>query len=112
MFISCSSTSFVSPFVTDKCILDDTSLTALELPNGDRRLFFQEFSGTIRQAFYSSATKEWKADVNYIVASDAKNHTPLAVVNVPWSGENFVNLTFLVSESVVLTISVFHPAMD
>ena len=59
-------------------ILDDTSIAALVLPNGDRRLFFQDRSGVIRQAFGSSSSEEWRADISYIVASNARNHTPIA----------------------------------
>ena len=69
--------------LTDKQILDDTSIAALALPNGDRRVFFQDLSGVIRQAFHSSSSGEWRADTNYVVASNARNHTPIAAVNVP-----------------------------
>ena len=58
-------------------------MAALALPNGDRRVFFQDHSGVIRQAFYSAASRQWRADVKYIVASNAKNHTPIAVVASP-----------------------------
>ena len=68
-------------------------MAALELPNGDRRLFFQDQSGFIRQAFYSSSSREWRADINYIVASDAKNHTPIAVVNPSTISVNETNNT-------------------
>lgn len=71
------------PLLTDKRILNDTSVASLALSNGDRRLFFQEASGLIRQAFYSASTGGWRADTSYIVASDAKNHTPLAAINAP-----------------------------
>lgn len=71
--------------LTNRRILDDTSMAALSLPGGDRRLFFQDQSGIIRQAFYSSASRQWRADINYLVASDAKNHTPMAVANPPTS---------------------------
>ena len=77
-----------SPVLTDRRILDDTSMAALVLPNGDRRLFFQDLSGVIRQAFYSAASRQWRADVKYIVASNAKNHTPIAVVVAPTKSLN------------------------
>ena len=53
------------------------------LSNGERRLFFQDQSGSIRQAFYSLATQQWRSDVGYVVASDARNHTPIAVIDIP-----------------------------
>lgn len=67
-------------------ILDDTSIAALALPNGDRRLFFQDVSGVIRQAFGSSSSEEWRADISYVVALNAKNHTPIAAALVPLEG--------------------------
>ena len=92
-----------SPVLTDRRILDDTSMAALALPNGDRRLFFQDLSGVIRQAFYSAASRQWRADIKYIVASNAKNHTPIAVVASPSS---YLNTT----ESPILSFgSVSQP---
>lgn len=84
-----------SPVLTDKRILDDTSLAALALPNGDRRLFFQDLSGAIRQAFYSAASKQWRADVKHVAASNARNHTPIAVVESPTMSENSTNGPFV-----------------
>ena len=78
-YMTSSSGPSTAPVLTNKRILDDTSIAALSLPNGERRLFFQDLSGVIRQAFYSTASRQWRADVNYLVVSDAKNHTPLAV---------------------------------
>ena len=79
---SLSSSPSTSP-LTDKQILDDTSVAALALPNGDRRLFFQDLSGLIRQASHSSSSGEWRADTNYVVASNARTHTPIAAINLP-----------------------------
>ena len=83
-----SPTSSVAPPLTEKQIINDTSIAAVTLSNGDRRLFFQDLSGAIRQAFYSPATRVWRADINYVVASDARNHTPIAVVDAPDSWDN------------------------
>ena len=82
--LSLSPTTSVTPRLTDKQILNDTSLAIVILSNGDRRLFFQDLSGSIRQAFYSPATQQWRADVGYVVASNARNHTPIAVIDVPY----------------------------
>ena len=88
------------PVLTDKRILDDTSMAALSLPNGDRRLFFQDLSGDIRQAFYSADSSQWRADIKNIVASDAKNHTPIAVVEPPTMSENSTSGPFSVVGNV------------
>lgn len=77
-----SSSPSTSP-LTDKQILDDTSIAALALPNGDRRLFFQDLSGVIRQAFHSSSSGKWRADTKFVVASNARTHSPIAAVNLP-----------------------------
>ena len=66
---------------SQKSILSDTSLAVVERRNGDRRLFFQEQSGTIRQGLYSAFTQKWSADSGFIVASDARNNTPFAAVD-------------------------------
>lgn len=58
--------------------MNDSSVTAVVLASGDRRLFFQDPSGTIRQASYSSADDRWMVDAICVVVSGAKNYTPLA----------------------------------
>ncbi|KAL8794416.1 MAG: hypothetical protein Q9195_003003 [Heterodermia aff. obscurata] len=64
-------------------VLNDTSIAAITMPNGDRRVFFQERSGIIRQAKYSTSAQEWAAESteNFQVIDDARNHTPLAAMN-------------------------------
>ena len=42
-------------------INNNTALAAVKSPNGDRRLFFQEDTGSIRQAYYTAASKTWEA---------------------------------------------------
>ena len=68
---SSSPTSSVAPWLRNKQILNDTSMAVVELFNGDRRFFFQDLSGVIRQAFYSASNKQWRADINFVVALDA-----------------------------------------
>lgn len=63
-------------------VLNDSSLAALSLVNGDRRLFYQDYTGQINQAAYSSSSREWPSTFTSVVASDAKNYTPLAAVNL------------------------------
>ena len=51
------------------------------MSNGDRRIFFQDVSGFIRESIYTASTENWTANVNNVVATDAKNFTPLAAIN-------------------------------
>ena len=44
-------------------------------------MFFQEESGIIRDAIYEG--ENWGAPTSYVVATDARNNTPLAAFNVP-----------------------------
>ena len=86
-----------APLLTNRRILDDTSIAALALPDGGRRLFFQDQSGVIRQASYTSSSKEWRAGIDIVVASNAKNHTPIAVLippEAPWPAAGNVNRPF------------------
>ncbi|KAL9593956.1 MAG: hypothetical protein Q9219_007294 [cf. Caloplaca sp. 3 TL-2023] len=86
------SSQTLSPFtMTPKAIMNDTSLAAVELANGDRRLFFQEASGLIRQVTFSSSSRQWIADPGYVVASDAKNHTPIAAITTPQKGDTLID---------------------
>lgn len=61
-------------------IINDLALAAVEMPNGDRRVFFQENDGYIKQAIYLGSSKRWSAGPTNIVVEDAKKHTPLAAV--------------------------------
>lgn len=67
-------------------LLNDTPVAVVALDKGDKRLFFQESSGSIREALYTSSTGQWVADVNNVVASDAKKATPLAAFGVNNTG--------------------------
>ncbi|MCJ1451780.1 hypothetical protein MMC28_002120 [Mycoblastus sanguinarius] len=60
-------------------ILNDTSLEAAILPNGDRHLFFQDSTGLIRRAIRSASTNSWNTGLHLSISSNAKNYTPLAV---------------------------------
>lgn len=63
-------------------IINDSALAAVELPNGDRRVFFQKNDGYIRQAIYLGSSKRWSAGATNIVVKNAKKHTPLAAVAI------------------------------
>ena len=54
-------------------------MAALTFSDGKTRLFFQDLSGVIRQASYNGTLRDWRADISDVVASDAKNHTPITV---------------------------------
>ena len=59
----------------------------MTLQNNDRRLFFQDQEGVVKQAIYSDAMKHWNAAFSNVVASDARNHTPFAVHSVLPAGD-------------------------
>lgn len=52
--MSCSSQTASKLDSSRQSILTGSSLAAISLPNGDRNVFFQELSGRIRFAAYSS----------------------------------------------------------
>ena len=60
-------------------ILNDTSLAAAFLPNGDRHLFFQGADGSLRRIVHTVATSQWILDKTPVVISDAKYLTPMTV---------------------------------
>lgn len=64
------------------CAFSNTSAAVVKLSNGNRHLFFQKHGGIITQAIYKSSIGQWDAATGEIVASDARKHTPLAMVNV------------------------------
>ena len=59
------------------------------LGDGDKRLFFQEGSGNIRESLYAQSTSSWTSDINNIVATDARNNTPLVALLVNSTGTPF-----------------------
>ena len=73
---------------SEHAILAGTSIAAVTLSNGDRRIFFQERSGNIRQAKYSASAKVWAAETttNFLVADDARDNTPLAAISYSIDG--------------------------
>ena len=82
-----------NPVITlaEQYILNDTSLAALILANGDRHLFFQDNTGLIRRAVRTASNNQWSTSPTLSVDSNAKNHTPLAanqvlsdIIDSPW----------------------------
>ena len=72
--------TLVTQPVLQRGMMDNTSIAAATLPNGDRNVFFQENSGAVRRTLYSIEENVWQAPVSMRIASDAKNNTPLAAM--------------------------------
>ncbi|KAL8853050.1 MAG: hypothetical protein Q9221_002080 [Calogaya cf. arnoldii] len=91
-------------------IMDDTAIAAVTLPNGNRQVFFQEESGKLRRALYSSQAGIWQTstDPQMVQSSplieDAKNNTPLAAAT--WrnieNGNDIVSLFYVSRENNTL----------
>lgn len=70
-------------------VFNDSSLAIVSLGNGDKRLMYQENTGNIREALYAASTKKWTSDINNIVATNARDNTPLAALLVNSTGTPF-----------------------
>ncbi|KAM0800040.1 hypothetical protein BDR22DRAFT_852673 [Usnea florida] len=70
-------------------IYNDSSVSIVILGDGDKRLFFQEGSGNIRESLFAQSTSSWTSDINNIVATDARNNTPLVALLVNSTGTPF-----------------------
>lgn len=61
--------------------MDNTSIAAITLPNGNRHVYFQENTGALRRAIFSSQAGVWRVSDDVAqIASRPENNTPLAVV--------------------------------
>ncbi|KAF6235742.1 hypothetical protein HO173_005937 [Letharia columbiana] len=73
---------------TPQYILNDTSLAAVSLSNGDRHLFFQDNTGLIRRAVRVESNGQWttspnlnaSADPSSKLSSNPKRNTPLTAI--------------------------------
>ena len=74
-------------------ITNGSSIAAVALGTGDKRLLYQENTGSIREAIYTASTKTWTSNINNIVATNAKNNTPLAALLVNNTGTPFAAST-------------------
>ena len=64
-------------------ILNDTSLTALVTPEGDRHVFFQSNNGSFRHIAYNPLASGWPSGADFINATPPpRNNTPLAAIVV------------------------------
>ncbi len=80
-------------------VLNDTSLAAVILANGDRHLYFQDNTGLIRYAVHTASINQWDTRPHLNVSlSTPKNRTPLAVTA---TGPQ-------VSEIVLTTVQIIH----
>ena len=74
-------------------ILNDTSLAAMLLSNGDRHLFFQGFEGSIYRTILAASASQWILDTTPVVTSDARHLTPMAAE--AWTSEDPVDQVLL-----------------
>ncbi|KAL8721909.1 MAG: hypothetical protein Q9225_001505 [Loekoesia sp. 1 TL-2023] len=84
--VSAATTSTAAEASASKSILqhammDNGSLAAVTLDNGNRHVYFQENTGAFRRAIYSPQARAWQASTDDRLVSDAKNMTPLAVID-------------------------------
>ena len=70
-----------NPSITrdEQYILNDTSLAALVLSNGDQQLFFQDNTGLVRSAIRTTTDNQWSIGPNISVSPNAKKYTRLAI---------------------------------
>ena len=74
-------------------VYNDSSVSIVALGDGDKRLLFQEGTGNIREALFTQSANSWTSDIDNIVATDARNNTPLAAVLVNSTGTSFADDT-------------------
>lgn len=93
-----------SPNITHAAqfILNDTSLAALSLPNGDRQLFFQDSTGLIRRAIRTTSSSQWSTSP-YLNTSTTVNTSTAQYVNAPISPKNYTPLAVTVSINEVIS---------
>ena len=80
-----------SPIELSNAIYLNTSLAAITLTNGDRRVYFQDVTGRIREAQFSTNTKTWNTAADFVVSDNAVNGTRLAAassISVTWTHPN------------------------
>ncbi|KAL8852602.1 MAG: hypothetical protein Q9221_002482 [Calogaya cf. arnoldii] len=96
-------------------IMANTSLNAFVLRNGDRQVYFQENTGAVRRANYSSQVGLWKSSsVQSLGISAAKNNTPLAAHYIETLGDNngTVYIFFVSSTNDTLICANFNGTSD
>ena len=63
-------------------ILNDSSFAAVASSDGSKYVFFQDISGTLRQAFYSQTAQSWTSERSLSIPDtmDARIRTPLSAI--------------------------------
>lgn len=82
---------------SDHLILNDSSLAALTLNDGDRTVLLQDRKGMVRQAIYKISNQKWSITPSPIVASGPRNFTPLALIHNPNTTDEAVILPIFVT---------------
>ena len=72
-----------TPFSSNNAILNDTSLAAVANFNGDRHVFFQDQSWSIRECIFTLSSGKWSTLTTNIVAVDAKEYSPMSAILLP-----------------------------
>ena len=63
-------------------LLDNTSIAATAFNNGNRWIFFQDVTGVVRHATFSTKAGFWQLSAKTGDIDGAKNNTPLAAINL------------------------------
>lgn len=71
-----------NPSTVVPIILNDTSLAAVSLSNGDRHVFFQDNTGLVRRAVLTGSPGKWSTTLDLNITSNAKISTPLAATTI------------------------------
>ena len=78
-----TTTAVPPPIQPTNGALNDTSLSAIQLANGDRHLFFQDINSTLRHAVFSKAFNKWLDSVDFIIPErPPRSHTPLTTLDM------------------------------
>ena len=81
-------------------------MAAITLPNGNREVYFQENTGALRRAVYSSQANLWHTSTDESFPVNARNNTPLAAVNLGTDG-NSTALIYVLSENNTLYCAIW-----
>ena len=80
-------TTTPSPIQPINGAMNDTSLAAIQLADGNRHPFFQDLNGTLRRAVFSKILNEWQDSVDFIIPNRTpRNNTPLATLSFGMDG--------------------------
>ena len=77
-----------SPSVEEHGMTENSSFAIVSTSDDNKHLFFQELSGNIRQAFYNTSESSWETSANLVIASNAKNNTPISAFSYLVTDQN------------------------